>query len=111
MALVPSGSAGSCRGSNRATSAPAPRSSSTVSAYPKLKAAPPATATTGRVVTDGPDGDHGGGENGGADRATASTASRLTDAVTTSASAFTASTASDRRSTAGTSPRCRDGAA
>jgi hypothetical protein len=111
-ARVPAGNAVSRNGSTVDTSAPAPASNSTVSAYPKLNAAPPATATTGRPGTGGETtGDHGDTASGGAVRAAASTAGRSTDAATSAANDSTDATASGRRSATGTSPRCRDGTA
>ncbi|GAA3108459.1 hypothetical protein GCM10020254_63060 [Streptomyces goshikiensis] len=90
-----------------------------------MKAAPPATAITGRPPGLRPgsrasnageaeiagSGDQASQASGGAVRARASRASRSQPARTWSARAATEDTASARRSATGTSPRCRDGAA
>jgi protoporphyrin/coproporphyrin ferrochelatase len=76
------------------------------------RAAPPATATSGRslegcVVR----GSHGSTGSGRADRATETPASRSTARATSAASRPTAWRAAASRTAAGTTPRCRDGAA
>lgn len=82
------------------------------SVYEKVKAAPPATATTGLsgvAATSG--GLHASVASGGAVRASASNPSRSQPSRTIVADARTESTASVLRSATGTRPKWRDGVA
>ena len=102
-------------GSKITGSRPAAASSSVVSAYRKVKARPPATATTGRVsplpvaareARSGPTGTRRAGEPGTRSTAPGSgRRARRSDRPT-----GPARPSASGRSAAGTRPRCRDGA-